>query len=147
MVRKICHAGFPGLFAVGIAVAALATGCDQGNPAGEVVLKRSAVTAAAPSQPGIFRESDVVLPPGGAVIQGIPMPAMRLPGQPKGKTVAKPVLAATVGTPAPAPPAAYVAKQNEYLRQWNALQPTIATLSVAEQDARRAALKRQVVGE
>jgi hypothetical protein len=159
MARKICHESLAALFAVAMGVTALA-GCDQEKPVvdapGEpVTVQRSAVTAAAtPTRaatlpPGAYRESDI-RPLPAAAVQGLSQPAaQRLPGQPKGFVAAKPAAAAAVAPAAPPspPPAQYVAKQNEYLRQWNALQPTLGKLSEGEQNARRAALKRQVLGE
>jgi hypothetical protein len=61
------------------------------------------------------------------------------------KSLDKP--APTKEGPPPPVTTAVIAKQNEYLRQWNALEPTIADLPAEDQRARRAALKRQVMGE
>ncbi len=45
------------------------------------------------------------------------------------------------------PAADYVAKQNKYLRDWQDLKPSLANLSPEEQEARRAALKKSVLGD
>jgi hypothetical protein len=43
--------------------------------------------------------------------------------------------------------AQYIAKQNQYQQAWLDLKPSIANLPPDEQDARRAALKKTVLGD
>ena len=118
----------------------------------------SAVTASSPAadiSTG-HRENDVGPRPGTPPPQQIARvpeaPASQHPGHLSnkvvtGKTRDRPASMGTLSlTPAPAP-ADYIAKQNQYQQEWLELQPTIANLPPEEQDARRAALKRAVLGD
>lgn len=119
--------------------------------------RTSAITAAIAGRPstrpplGAYRASDIGPQPGMATVppQRIPqrraVPASQYPAHFRNKVVDKPPPNAT---DAPPPvPAAYIAKQNEYLRQSGELEPTISSLPPEEREARRAALKRQVLGD
>jgi len=125
----------------------------------ETTTRRSAVTAASAS-PNVFvphREDDfgqprrsVTLRPPGPLVPSPPPPAA-VPGSQhsghfRNKAVAKAAPPAPTQQPPPVP-GWYVARQNEYQRQWSELQPTISKLSPEEQRARRATLKRQVLGD
>jgi hypothetical protein len=143
-----------------VAVAVLgatATACDQGGGGEAATTTRtSAVTTAPsalpPSQPSFFRASDIGPAPGLArvpaqqIARPSAVPASQNPAHFRNKAIKKEQQPVT-GAPLPPVPAAYVAKQTEYLRQWSQLQPTIANLPIEEQDARRAALKRSVLGD
>ena len=139
---------------VALFLVAMATGLACANepaaPTADTTTRKAAVTAAAPSRGLPQSLDDVGMRPGGTPPQQIvrppDVPASQHPGHFRNKVVDKPAPIAG-GTAPPRVPAAYVAKQDEYLRQWSALQPTIADLPQQEQDARRAALKRSVIGE
>jgi hypothetical protein len=63
----------------------------------------------------------------------------------RSKLAAKPA-ARAVGTPPPVS-AGYIAKQQQYLEKWKEMRPSIAELSPEEQNRRRAALKRSLLGD
>jgi hypothetical protein len=134
--------------------------CTNGAVDSAVTKERSAVTAAAvPSSPTVnvsppsangrrLREARM---PSNWTQPAVPSRAMDLsanqhPGHFGNKVVDKPAAPTSVARPAPVP-AAYIAKQNEYIQKWTDLQPTLASLPADEQARRRAALKRQVLGE
>jgi len=133
-------------------LAALVPACNLSQPSAreESTTRASAVTAAArASLPPRSAWNDIGPRPGTPPPQQIPrpaaVPASQHPGHFENKVVNKPPAVAAVAPPPV--PAAYVAKQNEYLRQLSAIEPTVGTLPVEERNARRAALKRQVLGE
>jgi hypothetical protein len=119
--------------------------------------KRSAVTASAVPPNVAHREDDfgpprrsVTLGPPGAVAP-VPPPPAALPaaqylGHVRNKTVDKPP-PERIGAPPPPVPAEYIAKQKEYAKRLGDLGPTIVNLPPEEQKARRAALKRSVLGD
>ena len=77
------------------------------------------------------------------------LPAAKHPGHFKNKEIRKatlPAPKATAGAGVALPAADVIRRQSDYVRQWNALQPRIAHLSPAEQEAQRDALKHAVLG-
>jgi hypothetical protein len=133
-------------------LAALVPACNLSQPSAreESTTRASAVTAAArASLPPRSAWNDIGPRPGTPPPQQIPRPALvpasEHPAHFRKKVVDKPPLASR-GAPPPVP-AAYIAKQNEYLRQWGELEPTISDLPPEARDGRRAALKRQVLGD
>jgi hypothetical protein len=146
---------------IGALAVAAALGCSKSDePVGHepTSTRTSAITQAAPpaappNQADMLRPSDIGPAPGlaPAQFQQIPrpvdIPASQQPAHASNKVVNKPLPAPGADVPLAPVPAAVIAKQNEYLRQRAQLDPTIATLPAAEQEARRAVLKRQVMGE
>jgi len=129
----------------------LACNSDVPAPNDQVTARTSAVTTSAPTDEPTFRRgNDYGAPPNAAPPkQTARSPVVAVSEHPfhvRNKLVEKPARAAAVAPP-PTPPAAYVAKQNEYIEKWRELEATKAGLSPGEQDARRAALKRSVLGE
>ncbi len=160
MMRRSCHESFVALFGVGLGIAALACSNPIEPDRREVTTttRTSAVTATGapasttltPPAPTAQRPTDFGFPPGTPLPQSIAhavaVPASQHAGHFQNKVISKP---APVGAalPPPAPPAAYIAKQQEYVRQWKDLMPTIANLPPEEQEARRGALKTSIVGQ
>lgn len=138
-----------------------ATSCADEATDAPTETRRAAVTSPSGSSPDLVGVS----PPGpggrrlvepltpNAQGKGSPVPpprdrpASEHPGHFANKVVAKPARVASETAAPSAIPAAYRAKQDEYLRQWAALQPTLAGVPPEEQDARRAELKKSVLGD
>ncbi len=146
---------------IGALVATGALGCnlvaDPGSVAEPTTTNKAAVTDVAAPRSGtrrssVFRESDIKTgpQPGTPAAQPIPrraiVPASEHPGHFREKVVDKTAAQTPTSAP-PAVPAAYVAKQRDYLARWDELRRTITGLPQEEQDARRAELKRTVLGE
>jgi hypothetical protein len=148
--------------------------CEQTRPTSEeeTVVQHAALTAAPPSgsgggaAPNVAIRPGAMLPPlsgsGGTGVtdvgaaSGAPpprqmsrppsVPASEHPGHFADKKVERPA-PTTRGALPPSAPAAYAAKQIQYLERWKELQPTLSALPEQEQAAQRAALKHSILGE
>ncbi len=73
--------------------------------------------------------------------------AMNKPARPSMTGAASPLTGASAASvSSPAVSADKISRQRSYLQQWQDLEPSLASLSQEERDARRAALKKSVLG-
>jgi len=146
--------------------AALGLACAKDPPTGDVTSASTTSAIAASQSTGAvpqplvttYREDDTHPPaglrpvPAAAPPSAAPtappglLPASQYPGHFTAKVVSKPAPGGSLTVP-PTVAATYIAKQAEYLRQWQALRPTLAGLSQDDLDARQAALKASVLGD
>jgi hypothetical protein len=170
--RQISRLSVVAAASIAVVAVATASGCIAGcaeppasDPTAEATVRTEALTAG-PSSP-VHAARPALVEPGrplgfrGAVaaVRNAPqVSAAEHPGHFSDKGMNKTARRATAGAATPAgaasvasatPPvvsADKMAKQRSYLEQWQQVEPSLAALSQEERDARRAALKKSVLG-